>query len=127
MTDNNTAKQIITAVLVTPIALFFIWCSYVMSTLDQTDEPAAPVAVAAPAAEAIPEVAPALQPDTPLRFVQPDTAIVRSGPGMDHGEVATLHVGDSVTLIEERDAWSNVKTDDGAVGWVQSAELFKWQ
>jgi len=48
---------------------------------------------------------------------------LRAGPDVSYKVIGLVNSGESVELIEERQKWSRVETDDGKVGWVMTRFL----
>ena len=50
---------------------------------------------------------------------------MRTGPGVEHKIVAMLQSGTKLEIVEYQTDWSQVKTDQGKIGWVLSRFLTK--
>jgi SH3 domain protein len=48
---------------------------------------------------------------------------LRTGPDVSYKVIGLVGSGESVDLIEERQKWSRVETDDGKIGWVMTRFL----
>lgn len=48
---------------------------------------------------------------------------LRTGPGYDHKILSVLQSGDAVTVLDEGEEWSRVRSADGAEGWLLSRLL----
>lgn len=79
-------------------------------------------ATAADAPEASAQDRPAPTQDDPardLRQVSGDRVNLRAGPGTSYGVLATLDEGAAVEVLDVRDGWLKLKTDDtGRIGWI---------
>lgn len=55
--------------------------------------------------------------------------LLRSGPGKDHPQVATLATSAHVIVVEKADAWSLVREDEGlsasVQGWIETSLIDK--
>jgi TonB family protein len=56
-------------------------------------------------------------------FAIPAKLRVRTAQSSQGAVVATLSRGDEVKVIDQQDAWSQVKTSDGITGWVERSSL----
>jgi uncharacterized protein YgiM (DUF1202 family) len=57
-------------------------------------------------------------------YVANKTAAVKSGTGLFAGTVVTLQMGDTVTIVTEKDAkWVEVRTSATKTGWVTLSSL----
>jgi SH3-like domain-containing protein len=57
--------------------------------------------------------------------VQNRTADIRSSPDPLGDVVATLKLGDKVTVIEDSGKWLKATTESGKTGWINSSDLSK--
>ena len=60
-----------------------------------------------------------------LMNVQNRTADIRSSPDPLGDVVATLKLGDKVTVIDDGGKWLKATTENGKTGWINSADLSK--
>ncbi|MDR2150568.1 MAG: hypothetical protein LBO67_07105 [Spirochaetaceae bacterium] len=57
-------------------------------------------------------------------YVANKTAAVKSGTGLFAGTLQTLHLGDAVTIVQQKNSkWVEVKTADAKTGWITLASL----
>lgn len=56
-------------------------------------------------------------------LVTANSVIIRSGPGKNHGLLGSANRNDAVTVLENRNGWSRVKTSYGAYGWISAQYL----
>ncbi|HEX9653121.1 MAG TPA: PorV/PorQ family protein [bacterium] len=45
---------------------------------------------------------------------------VRSGPGVKHGKIAQIKIGQKFNVLDEANSWLKIKIGSGRVGWVHS-------
>ncbi|MBO5564633.1 MAG: SH3 domain-containing protein [Lachnospiraceae bacterium] len=60
--------------------------------------------------------------EEPIASIQKDTSLRISG-GVKSEEVTSVKKGATVTLLEEMETWSKVKTEDGYIGYVENKRL----
>ena len=58
-----------------------------------------------------------------IMSVQVRQSEIRSSPSGLAGVVASVKLGDPLTVIEERGAWTKVSTAGGATGWIPTTSL----
>jgi uncharacterized protein YgiM (DUF1202 family) len=57
--------------------------------------------------------------------VQMKVSELRSTPSGLGNVVATVKLGDRLTVLEEKGAWNRVATEGGAIGWIPASSLTK--
>ncbi len=55
--------------------------------------------------------------------VQMKTSELRCSPSGLSRVIATVSLGDRLTVLEEKGAWARVSTDRGTIGWIPAASL----
>ncbi len=79
----------------------------------------APILTAVPAPAAAALAAPARD----LRAVAGSRVNMRTGPGTQHGVLATLSRGARTEVLEEAEGWARVRAEDGRTGWMAARLL----
>jgi outer membrane beta-barrel protein len=62
-------------------------------------------------------------PRADVQVVGTSVAVVRSGPGTEHGIVTTVHEGQVLALDAKSGVWDHVELRDGTSGWVHQDYL----
>ncbi|MEW6078922.1 MAG: SH3 domain-containing protein [Thermodesulfobacteriota bacterium] len=60
-----------------------------------------------------------------IMSVQMKVSELRSSPSGLSSVVATVKMGDRMTVLEEKGAWTKVSTESGVIGWIPSSSLIK--